>query len=48
MLIETILASDAREPENMTVTENAISAVAKILKYNCSAIPNADEIVSVW
>lgn len=47
-LVETILASDSREPENMTVTENAISAVAKILKYNSSAIANPDEIVSVW
>jgi importin-5 len=48
ILIETIVASDSREPENMTVTENAISAVAKILKYNSSAITNADEIISVW
>lgn len=48
MLIETILASDARDPENVTVTENAISAVAKILKYNSSAITNPDEIVNVW
>lgn len=48
MLIETIVASDAREPENMTVTENAISAVAKILKYNSSAVANPEECVNVW
>lgn len=48
MLIETIVAPDAREPENATVTENAISAVAKILKYNSSAVTNPDEIVNVW
>lgn len=48
ILVETIVASDSREPENLTVTENAISAVAKILKYNGSAIPNSDEIISVW
>ncbi|CRK99390.1 CLUMA_CG012554, isoform A [Clunio marinus] len=48
ILIEAILASNAREPENMTVTENAISAVAKILKYNSTAITNPDEIVNVW
>lgn len=48
MLIEIILAPDARETENATVTENAISAVAKILKFNSSAITNPDEIVNVW
>jgi importin-5 len=48
MLVESILATDSREPENATVTENAISAVAKILKYNSSAIANPDEILNVW
>lgn len=48
ILIETILAPNAREPENMTVTENAISAVAKILKYNSSLVANPEEIVNVW
>lgn len=48
MLLETIVATDSRDPENMTVTENAISAVAKIMKYNSSAIANQDEIVRVW
>lgn len=48
ILIDTIIATDAREPENMTVTENAISAVAKILKYNGSAVTNTEEIVGIW
>lgn len=48
ILIEAIIAPDARDPENMTVTENAISAVAKIMKYNSSAITNGDEIINIW
>ncbi|XP_070496261.1 importin-5 [Chironomus tepperi] len=48
ILVEAVMATTAREPENMTVTENAISAIAKILKYNSSAITNADEIISIW
>jgi hypothetical protein len=48
ILIEAIMASDAREPENMTVTENAISAVAKIMKFNSSAITNGEEIINIW
>jgi importin-5 len=48
ILMETIVAPDAREPENVTVTENAISAVSKILKYNGSAVTNSEEIVGVW
>lgn len=48
VLVEAIMSPDAREPENMTVTENAISAVAKIMKYNSSAITNRDEIINLW
>ena len=48
ILVETIIAPDAREPENMTVTENALSAVCKILKYNGSAVTNSEEIVGIW
>lgn len=47
-LIEQILIPGSREPENLTVTENAISAVAKILKYNSSGISNIDEITTIW
>ena len=48
ILVETVVASNSREPENMTVTENAISAIAKILKYNSSAVTNPDAIISIW
>lgn len=48
ILVEAITSPTAREPENMNVTENAISAIAKIMKYNGSAIPNGDEIINLW
>lgn len=43
-----ISAEGSREPENVNPTENAISSVTKILKYNSSAIPNLDEVIRVW
>jgi hypothetical protein len=48
LLMEVIMASDSRNPENVNSTENAISAVAKILKFNSSAIQKADEILDFW
>lgn len=48
ILVEAVVSSDSREPENMTVTENAISAISKIMKYNSSAITNGDEIINLW
>lgn len=48
LLMEVILAPDSREPENVNPTENAISAVAKILKYNNSAVQEADKILEIW
>lgn len=47
-LVEVINTPRSREPENVNPTENAISAVTKILRYNCSAIPNVDEILNLW
>lgn len=47
-LIEVINAPRSREPENINPTENAISAIAKILKYNSSALTNADELIHLW
>lgn len=47
-LAEVITAENSREPENANPTENAISAVTKILKYNSSAIPNVDEVINLW
>lgn len=37
----------SREAENINPTENSISAVTKILKWNPSAI-NVDEILPRW
>lgn len=46
-LIEMIAAPDSRSVENINPTENAISAVTKILKFNSSAI-HLDEVISHW
>lgn len=43
-----ITADRSRDPENVNPTENAISAVTKILKYNNTAIPNLDEVINLW
>uniref|UniRef100_A0A182VXX6 Importin N-terminal domain-containing protein n=1 Tax=Anopheles minimus TaxID=112268 RepID=A0A182VXX6_9DIPT len=48
LLVEVIMAPNSREPENVNPTENAISAVTKILKYNNTAITNRDEIIALW
>lgn len=48
LLVQLIADPKSRELENVNPTENAISAVAKILKYNNSAVQNKDEIISAW
>ncbi|XP_055921523.1 importin-5 [Eupeodes corollae] len=48
ILVQVIQDPKSREPENVNPTENAISAVTKILKYNPSALPNIDEIINAW
>lgn len=48
LLVQVVNDPKSREPENINPTENAISAVTKILKYNKSALPNVDEIINVW
>lgn len=47
LLAALISAPDARADHNINATENAISAVAKIIKYNHSQI-NRDEIIRHW
>lgn len=47
-LVEMINAPGSRDHANANATENAISAVTKILKHNASAISNPDEILSIW
>ncbi|XP_049800660.1 importin-5 [Schistocerca nitens] len=46
-LIELITAADSRAVENINPTENAISAVTKILKYNSSQV-NVQELLPHW
>lgn len=48
LLIGVINSLKSREVENVNATENAISAVTKILKYNNTAIINKDEILHMW
>jgi len=47
LLCEVIQQPDSRQPENMNPTENAISAVTKILQYNGSQV-NMDQILPMW
>lgn len=47
LLAALIASPHARAVENLNATENAISAVTKIIKYNHSQI-NRDEIIRHW
>lgn len=47
LLIQVINDRESRNVENIQATENAISAVTKILKYNSSAI-NVDQLLPTW
>merc|ERR1719411_52136 len=47
ILCEIINQADSRQPENINPTENAISAVTKILKFNGSQV-NLDQILPMW
>lgn len=48
ILMEVINAPDSRSIKNANPTENAISAVTKILKYNNSQIKVTDDIILMW
>ena len=47
MLIQVINDRESRSVENIQATENAISAVTKILKFNSSTI-SVDQILPTW
>ncbi|CAM4798735.1 unnamed protein product [Rotaria magnacalcarata] len=47
-LFTLISASDSRSVENNTATENAISAVTKIFKFNNSCVDNIDKFYPIW
>ena len=46
-LVQVISQPDAREKENINPTENCISAVTKICKYNAFNI-NLNEVIPTW
>ncbi|KAK0611170.1 armadillo-type protein [Immersiella caudata] len=48
VLFEALQFPDARSEENVYATENACAAVAKVLHFNASAIPQADQIIAEW
>ncbi|CAF1129300.1 unnamed protein product [Rotaria sordida] len=47
-LFTMISALDSRSVENNTATENAVSAVTKIFKYNNSCVENIDKLHQIW
>lgn len=46
-LVEVISDPESKDPRNINATENAISAITKIMKYNNSQI-NLNEIFPLW
>lgn len=46
-LVKMVQAPDARNMENLSATENAISAVAKICKFNPSSV-RCEEVLPHW
>ncbi|VBB81386.1 Putative importin beta-3 subunit [Podospora comata] len=47
-LFQLMQVPDARNEDNVYATENACAAIAKILHYNASAVPNANQIIDQW
>jgi importin-5 len=47
-LFQCVARSDAREDEHIYATENACAAIAKIIHFNASAIPNIDTVIASW
>lgn len=46
-LLQVINSPEAHTTDNISATENAVSAIAKILEFNSSAV-NVDEILPHW
>lgn len=47
-LVEIIQDPKSRDQRNINATENAISALTKIMKYKPAAITNVDELLPMW
>lgn len=48
LLFEVTRVPDARGDDAVYATENACTAIAKILHFNASAIPNPQEVITQW
>lgn len=48
LLFAVMQFPDARSEDNLYATENACAAIAKILHYNASAVPNVEQIAAQW
>jgi hypothetical protein len=47
-LFQCIARPDAREEDHVYATENACAAIAKIIHFNASGVPNIDNVISSW
>ncbi|KAF2459467.1 armadillo-type protein [Lineolata rhizophorae] len=47
-LFQVTQRPDARNDDDVFATENACAAIAKVLHYNSSKVPNPQEIVNAW
>lgn len=47
-LFQCIARADAREEDHVYATENACAAIAKIIHFNASNIPNIESVISSW
>lgn len=47
-LFQATQTEDARSDDNVYATENACAAIAKILHFNSSAVPNQEQVIAEW
>jgi len=47
-LFQCIARPDAREEDDVYATENACAAIAKIIHFNASQVPNIEAVISSW
>lgn len=47
-LFQCIARPDAREEEHVYATENACAAIAKIIHFNASSVPNLESVIGSW
>ncbi|KAJ1675451.1 importin subunit beta-3 [Spiromyces aspiralis] len=47
-LVSVIKSEDARSDDNVYATENAVAALAKILKFNSAKVPEPHQVLREW